>query len=474
MRHHLSVVLVGALVMVGCGGGDDGNGHLPDGPPGPTDAAVDAPVDAPDQPLPPVTLTITRNGAPVAGVHTYFLNADSSVVATLDTDASGTVTARMAAGGSVTAIDPFPDVATSRVTATAVILGNNDLRTFMGVKPGDHLVLTQDAPGTPIAFTLNAKALPSANTYDVVTTCGLDSLSPGQGGGGSGSPDPGGVVHLTGCHGFADILIIASEFNNENNPILGAQYHADVGLTEGETVVLTDTDYPALADFTYSYMNAPANAGTISVDHTLATGRGRFARSFGGGTSPDDSGAATITFQEPTVPGTVAITDTTVRMRGQHHVIDRGAVAATYTLDMAGLLLPDLLGQRFYNPTTGRLEWVEDTIGVKPDLTITSINVSQGERTWHWTVAAPYTAGQLKFPTLPTDVADWAPGPDDGVNVTTLRNAKVPGGYDAVRAHIHDVAGDGGIAGATGRVITVELQLLEAGRQRRAHLRSGR
>lgn len=72
MRHYYSAM----LVVVGCGG--DGGA---------------------------VTLTVTRNGGPVAGVHTYFLNADNSYVATLDTDTTGTASANMAAGGSVTAID---------------------------------------------------------------------------------------------------------------------------------------------------------------------------------------------------------------------------------------------------------------------------------------------------------------------------------------------------------------------------------
>lgn len=461
MRHALSVVLVGPLVLVACGGDDGGHGRLPDGPPGPTDAAVDAPVDVPDQPPPPIALTVTRNGAPVAGVHTYFLNADSSVAATLDTDASGTVTAVMAAGGSVTAIDPFPNVvAASRGTAAAVIVGNNDLRTFMGVKPGDHLVLTQnDAPGTTITFTLNAPAFGQRTdtTYEVFTSCGSGSLSAGGGGSGSGGPAPGGPMTLTNCNGAADILIMASEPQSEGPPVLGALYHPGVQLTQDAIVDLTGDTYQPVTDVSFSYTNLPSSAGSLSVSHTLATTRGAFDP-FQGNTGVS-SGAASVDIAEPTIAGVTSLVDTEVFLRGHHHVIDKAAVTATYSLDATGLLLRDLFNEPFYNPATKRLSWIEDTAGAAPDLTVTCINVSSGARQWSWAIAAPYTpTDELIFPTLPTDVANWAPSPSDFVNVQGLMNAKVPGGYDAVRAHVHDAVVAADYASALGRAVTVETQ----------------
>jgi hypothetical protein len=451
MRHYLSVVLVGPLLVAGCGS-DDKHGGLPDAPP--------LTPDAPAPVVGPVTLTVTHNGSAIPGVHAYFLNADSSVIAVRDTDASGVATADMTAGGSVTAIDPF-----APLPAATVTVGDNDLRTFMGVKPGDHLVLTQnDARPVPITFTLNAKAFMTtditANAYDVRTSCGAASI-PSGGSGGSGSPDPGGEITLSDCHDKADILIIAKN-QGEGTQVLGALYHAGVGLTPDGIVNLDDA-YAPIADVTFQYMHVPVDF-SFAVEHALGTARGAFADlSFFGSSGPDETGAVTFSLQEPTITDATSIVDTSLSRNGSHHVIERAATAA-YTLDMAGVLLPDLHNQPFYKPAAQKMEWVEEATGARPDLTMTSIEVSrtdgsQNVRHWHWAVAAPYNpAAELTFPTLPTDVADWTPSASDQINVNTLLNAQVPGGYDAVRAHVYDVSDARGFGGASGRVVTVETR----------------
>src|SRR5512143_11333 len=93
------VVLGLTACFVACG--DDGNRHIVDAP-----LQTDGPsIDSPS--LLPVTLTITVNAMPYAGVHVYFQNTDSSVVAMAVTDVTGTASAVMAAGGYVTAVNPF-------------------------------------------------------------------------------------------------------------------------------------------------------------------------------------------------------------------------------------------------------------------------------------------------------------------------------------------------------------------------------
>src|SRR6185437_5207362 len=92
---------IAIAVLAACGG--DSLRHIPDAPPSPTDApSADA------GPPPPVTVTVTYGGTPQPGVTAIFTNADSSPVATLQTDASGTASQDMAAGGFVTVVDPFP------------------------------------------------------------------------------------------------------------------------------------------------------------------------------------------------------------------------------------------------------------------------------------------------------------------------------------------------------------------------------
>jgi len=390
----------------------------------------------PDAPGTPVALTVTRNGAPVAGVHTYFLNADSSLVATVDTDAAGTASAVVEAGGSVTAIDPF---------AGAVVADGNDLRTFMGVQPGDQLALTQ-TDSQAITFTLKVAPVSTANVYDVFTSCGSAPVVPGGG--------AGGQITLFNCHGTADIVVLASTLNSAVKVPVSALFHPNVALTQGGTVDLTADTYRPLTGVTFNYVNAPNT--TLTISHTLVSAAGRlapFAAVFTG---------KPATLEEPAIPGATGIVDTAVGLTGEHHVVDWGPFAATYMLDMNNLLLPDVTAAPSFNAATMHVSWTEATVGVAPDLTTTTIDVARidGSRRWHWTVAAPYTAGALAFPVLPTDVADWAPSASlDRVDVTALTNAKVPGGYAAVRAHVHDVReATEFVAGPSGRVITVDAR----------------
>ena len=85
-------------------------------------------------------------------------------------------------------------------------------------------------------------------------------------------------------------------------------------------------------------------------------------------------------------------------------------------------------------------------------------------------MAAPYTPGQVRYPTLPTDVANWLPVAGvDSVSSNTLTNAKVTGGYDAARAGIQNFTSETSlVTGATGRAVTVEF-LLEERPQGAAH-----
>src|SRR5712671_11474 len=87
------------LLLAACGG--DPIHHLADAPPPPDAPPPDGPVSG------VVTLTVTLNGNPQTGVRVLFQNADSSLVASATTDASGVAMATMVAGGSVTAINPF-------------------------------------------------------------------------------------------------------------------------------------------------------------------------------------------------------------------------------------------------------------------------------------------------------------------------------------------------------------------------------
>ncbi|HEX7839877.1 MAG TPA: hypothetical protein VF469_20515 [Kofleriaceae bacterium] len=453
--HRFSIAV--CLALVACGGGDDQNGHLADAP-----LLIDGPnPDAPVQPAPPVTLTITSNGMPVPGVTVYFVNADDSLAAAAQTDAAGTASARIADGGSVTAVNPFP----APVVAAAVRNGD-DLRTFVGVKPGDHLVLTGALPS--VSFTLNAKAVSGAAEYLVLTSCGSASIPVATGSSGSG-PDPTGSVTLFGCGGTADMLVIA---RNSDFVPMSALYHAGAPLTEGGTVDLTGDAYQPVADLGLGYTNVSPNTGSVSLAYALGTGRGVFAPLFNDSAGPV-GGTAMFAEQAPSFAGAIGVIDTSLRLNSEHHVIDWAPYTASYMLDLTSLLLPDMIATPSFNPTTQRVSWTEDVVGAAPDLTTAALRVTREVpfRSWHWELAAPYTPGEIKLPRLPTDVFDWTPTINDAVIVEHVMNAKLPGRYDAVRAHMLDIedkldapglgVGEQNhadfVAGASGRVALVQF-----------------
>jgi hypothetical protein len=72
---------------------------------------------------------------------------------------------------------------------------------------------------------------------------------------------------------------------------------------------------------------------------------------------------------------------------------------------------------------------------------------------WSWDIVVPFTATTFTLPTLPTDIADLNFMATDTVNVNELITAKVPGGYDAVRAEILSSSPDQFVAGPSGRIV---------------------
>jgi hypothetical protein len=278
------------------------------------------------------------------------------------------------------------------------------------------------------------KAVSGAAEYLVLTRCGSASIPVATGSSGSG-PDPTGSVTLFGCGGTADILVVAR--NTDFFPI-SALFHASAALTEGGTVDLTGDTYQPVADLGLGYTNASPNAGLVSLTYALGTARGVFAPLFNGSASLV-GGAATFAEQAPSFPGATGVIDTSLRLNSEHHVIDWGTYTASYMLDLTGLLLPDMIVAPTFNPTTQRVSWTEDVVGATPDLTAAALRVTRGERIWHWEIAAPYTPGEIKLPRLPTDVFDWTPVPGDPVTIEHVMNAKLPGRYDAVRAHMLDI-----------------------------------
>lgn len=121
---------------------------LPDGAL-PTDAGLDAFVDPTK-----VTVTVTRDGAPLAGAIVVFHDSTGAVIDSGPTDATGRATHAAVAQMMVTA-------ATEGVSSNGSVLRN--LVTFVGVEGGDNLVVfAPPATNTPAPVTMNVPSNPPA------------------------------------------------------------------------------------------------------------------------------------------------------------------------------------------------------------------------------------------------------------------------------------------------------------------------
>jgi len=445
--------LLAFVVVLAAACGDDGG----------VNQLADAPVfDAPDvdaQTSGVVTLTITSGTAGVADVKVYFQNADSSVVAVGMTDANGVVFATMEAGGYVTAIDPF-----AAVSVPTGIARTSDLRTFGGVKPGDQLKLNVRGQDPTVNFTLTLPTEPNALFYQLHTPCQILDVTDTDGSG--GLPGPGGPISLTGCGTTTDFVIVAHD--PDGFPITSI-HKPNVVLVEGGTIDLTAETFVATQDVTFSYESVPSNIGSLNVASFLASPRGSIAEAFSSALATNNM-AMTTPVKRPVVAGSLQITATTFfgGNFGRPQVIEWGPPTTAYTLSMGNLLTPTILVPDYtsvpgFDATTHAITWTTDAIGKLPDFTVANVFFDRTvglAQTWIWEIVAPHTTTSIAFPVLPAPDDRFNALGTDNTNVNELTTAKVPGGYDAIRANVLALEGPTGlVTGAAGQVVFQELQL---------------
>ena len=426
------------VALTACG--DDGVNVVPDAP---------LPIDAPDIDAPTagtVSLTITSGSTPVEGIDVYFQNADSSLVAKVVTGADGVASATMEPGGFVTAVDPF---------ANLNGIPYNELKTFAGVKPGDQLRLGGGRDSVAVTFTVVLPPDPEglAAEYELNSTCGSSNFaSPGSAG------NPGGVVTFTNCGAMADMLVVTRD--QAGVPIEWF-YAPNVAVAADATVDLSSSTYQAITDATFSYQNVPAAFPGLSMQNTLLTSRGQL---YGVGSGGElTAGAATLTAKRPLVPGTTSAVFT-MTATGQaaltaHGVYAWAPIAATVTQDLAGVLLPEYTQAPTVTASTQSLGWTS-TGSTQPDFVIAEVATLREEpaQLWGWEIVAPSSGTTLAFPVLPTEIARFNFQATDEHFVEELINAKVAGGYDAVRAGLLAIDGiDTFITAGSGRLVFAVL-----------------
>ncbi|MBA2543239.1 MAG: hypothetical protein H0V17_26595 [Deltaproteobacteria bacterium] len=392
------------LLVAACGG--DPDPIAPDGP-------------APVQPGGPVTIAITVAGQPRANVEVMFQNADSVVVAQTVTDAEGSASGNVEAGGYVTVIEPRPQA------------GSRDrLSTFAGVQPGDALRLELDPPAPvvqPETFLLKINLDPDGAGHIVETSCGRAD-SPGV-------VDPEEVT-LFGCQGTADILVVSVDDTGE---IFHSHFHRAQDLDPNTPVDLSSGVYAAFEPSTVTFDALPADTSFVGVYRAIKTTRGVVFDVSGGATA--SSRTATINLPTEFDQRDVLLTSSTPfpppGAFGQHTLIEWDPIVSTdYTLRVADNQVLPFTSQPTYDPASRTASWTEGALGQAPNYVQVSLNIFRDDipegRGWDWRMVAPRDGTSYVFPTLPPDASDFELNVIDGdvSTVTGLTTAKLPAGYD--------------------------------------------
>jgi hypothetical protein len=411
------------IALVAACGDDDPARHLDGGP------MIDSPPSVIDAPLEPVTVTIKLNGAAQPNIVVHFQNADSTLVATEMTDGSGTASHVMAAGGYVTAIDPF--VIAAAVPTTRVY-------TFAGVKPGDHLQLSEANAATfSMNITLPVQGDPAIVKYVVGNSCSRDPKTFFSTG--SGFQPTGAITFKASCT-TADILAVS--FDNNNNAV-GFIYVPDVTVTANGTLAYANKSYATPTSRTYTY-NTANGLSPVTISQSIASANGLVLKITHSTTGTPN----TATVPLPTFANAVGLTQSYFASIAQsgHILLDWAPLATTpFTTDIGARKLVDV-SDPTYDYATHTLSWTEGA-GVAPDANHVGIFVNRTAASNNnfgvdWQMVAAHTGASSKFPTLPVGTTDYNADADDVVDPTYLTLVKVPpAGYDGIRANGFMLAG---------------------------------
>jgi hypothetical protein len=425
MRSHLLAL----IALAACERSDNGT-HL--------DALDDSPIDTLMDEA--VTITMTNAGAPVAGVTVYFQNADSSMVATMTTDVTGTASAVMAAGGFVTAIDPY-----------GASTGFDKLATVSGVKPGDHLLLSSAEPVEQITFTVTLPTDPSPSVarYEITSNCGFSTLV---------GDSKTGSMSMRNCHGTADLMVLAENANFETVDFL---YMPAIAVADGVALDLSQRAYTPAVSRAYTYTDTPVDPESNNLDglgvqdflissHAQVIDMGFVVPLIA---QPPVSFTRTL----PTLAGTIDLVHSSQAPNAgltTRNVLEWGPYSSTYALDFQANLVPDFGSDPQIDVTNHAVTWTE-VAGAEPaDFVIVTLDLNRTSesREWVWTLAAAHSTAPV-LPELPTTIHDFNIAPTDASSVYDLVIVKAPGGYDAVRANVLTITAPADlISGGAGRL----------------------
>lgn len=399
-------VLLFVVSLAACG--DRMHGHS-------SDAAGDGAADSAridsalaDAQLEPVTVTVTYGAQPVVGVRVYFMKADGSLVLETTTDSNGAASGVVAAGGSVSVIDPFP-------TGGA---GYHDARTFMAVTPGDHIDVWSPHPAGPTSMSIVASTDPGLLDTQASSPC-MWNYGPLTAD--SGSATVHGSLALDAACAATDVLVVAT--NQTDSAFVFA---AGIAVRDGTTLDLSSATYTPSVHHAVAYSNLP-RPQRIAVRDFVLEGDA-FVHDFDATIA---SGSSSTTTAAPLFPGASEMIATYLAptMYSTQYFFDAGPFSSDVNIDVAAHSLDDFTAPPAYDKTTHTASVsVGTSTGHPPLFALVDIGVqrqSSGEQ-WNWSVVAPYSA-TLTPPELP----DLPISENDVVSVSWVTGT-APGDYDSV------------------------------------------
>jgi len=405
-------------LSLGCG---DGAALGPDA--GPANDRADAASDDRDAATPdasgepgPVTITVALDGQLAPDLPVVFQNADDSVVAIETTDASGTATATMAPGGSLSLIIARP--------------GHDSILSVLGVRPGDHIRFGRPDPVfSEIDLLLPPTSEPNPR-YVVLSRCGGSFPLP--------TTPNARFRRLDGCTN-ADVVVGLAQ-NGLPFQDYGAFAVANVDLS-GSVIDLSAAPFAPPTPVSLTLTNTPPTiiggdtglaATTPTAGVWLQGGVGDSIARYEGAITPTANDTAKI----PDIGASHIQARTNVLFTSAQgrtsvlYVYETVAVAATYALDIASLSIPimtqpatlDASAVVTWSQTAGAADWIEGYFRSRRETTVLDRIV--------W---APHQGSSLALPVLPEPHAAHNPRPGDSPEILYFRLADGPGGYDAYR-----------------------------------------
>lgn len=367
---------------------------------------------APGSGMPPppedVQITVQDAFVPQANVRVLFQNADGTTISEATTDASGHASADMPDGGNLTVIRTYPVMPPDPPREDQVY-------TYVGVKPGDRLVLgNATTTATPTAINVIVPT-GAQGTVKVVSACGE-----GQG------TAPNVAISVASCPAQLDFYVTDAD----TSFVAHASYASSVDLSQNTLRQDLTT--------TLNATNIPANTA-VSVEERLMSTTFELFRT---GPKRVDQGLASANLPDVDgVDGLAILTSSANNATEQ--VASRAPYAATpVILDASAGLIPTV-SDTSYSPTG--VSWAEQGPG-SADFVLATLHVTRSGTspigatdTYTRTILAPHAGTSLELPLLRDADAIYNPSAADQISGQQAIVAAT-GGYDAARAGALGVA----------------------------------